>query len=61
MRLKSIERSIESLLELPPAPILAMLPIGVMVRPGIGEPSVGVLLSSFGRGEGVKRGLGDDE
>lgn len=55
----------ESLLELPPPvpppPLkLVMLPIGVIVRPGIGDPSVGVLLSNFGNGEGVSRGLGEE-
>lgn len=54
----------ESLLELPPPvpphPKLDMLPMGVIVRPGIGDPSVGVLLSSFGNGEGVSRGLGEE-
>lgn len=59
--LKSIDRSIESLLELPPPPPrLAMLPIGVMVKPGMGEPSVGVLFSSFGNGEGVSLGLDEE-
>lgn len=61
-RLRSIERSMESLLELPPPPpMLAMLPIGVIVRPGIGDPSVGVLLSNLGRGEGVNLGLDEEE